>query len=563
MPIKFSKVSFGKNTDAHDALVKDIGWKTEEVVLSVPSPKQTTFPDPTTEQEEFKPYNINIDNFPEVLRSYILQGISCHDIYPHRRNQFIMSVISMLCSVAGSRYYVNDGDTRMYGNEWLIVTAPSGAGKSYAVGAGLSYLGVLDKDGYKRWLSSKEQKRLIEEDLSEGLEERAKQSKIKDFTLAKKEEWKEKIRALKQRLLVCDGISQFHRRNTSKIDGGTIEGSMTVQSYRRGTTLCCEEIDSWWANLQKSTGSKDPAPYLVALHRSPHFHKELAGGNSLDIAHPCLGLSITGVPQSLPACFREHHIRSGFLSRFLYSYEPKTSKGIKFCAPKSYTLASPHHAEIALYKIWEDMIKTSYRREIIEEKTIHFYDATLGYKCKITQEADEEANRFADSFLVKAIEHLPEEWASAVSERWKDHVTKIAMNICSLRSVHESGEAGKPITMTAEDVIAASEIVRHSITCERFCIGSILKNTQKTKKKTVAENSDVVLSVIKRLQERYSFAVRSKVSNNSNLSGGVADLDKAVAYLMERDLIEVYQDGRKQCYKIKDKEKEEEDSDGR
>jgi predicted transcriptional regulator len=98
--------------------------------------------------------------------------------------------------------------------------------------------------------------------------------------------------------------------------------------------------------------------------------------------------------------------------------------------------------------------------------------------------------------------------------------------------------------------LAASEVVRYRIVCERFCLSGIIKNSRIKERKTVAQNTEVVFGVIKRLIESKGVAKRSSVLNNSNLSGGAREMNTVIETLVEAKRIEEIKEGRNTFYKI-------------
>jgi hypothetical protein len=104
--------------------------------------------------------------------------------------------------------------------------------------------------------------------------------------------------------------------------------------------------------------------------------------------------------------------------------------------------------------------------------------------------------------------------------------------------------------MTAEDVIAAEEVVKHSISCENFCVGLVMDKVCISKRTTVAEGAERVFVAISGLLKRTGRAVRRIVSKNAKLPGGAQDLNKAIELLVEQGRIEVYEDKGGQCFKL-------------
>ncbi len=543
--ITLTKLFFGKNTDAHDAWVQGISGAVESVAEAEEGVEQES-----EAQEEFVPYNIDTSKFPDVLRDYVEQGMRQYDIYPRRKNQYVMAVMSMISAVVGHCYYLGAGATRMYGNEWLIFTGGSGSGKSFAMDAGLAYLDYLDlENGRRRRLSMREERRL-EKFIADSKKifELATRKGALEIEVAKIQlDIEKKERELED--LVRKNA--YLLRNRAHMVDGTLEGLQLLLSYRRGILYKCEEIDAWWPALQKKTASKDPAPFLVSLHKSASVSKHLVGGEPIDIAHPALSLCLAGVPEAITACFRENHIRSGFLSRFLYSYEPKSVKPIGFSAPKGFDPIKNHAAESALFSVWCKMIDEAFRTERVGEEAFISARTSEGHKCIMSSEAEAEADRFTKTFLAQELAKRPSDWADAVIERWKDHLAKIAMNICVLRTAHELERAPDRVVMTAEDVIAAEEVVKHSISCENFCVGLVMDKVCISKRTTVAEGAERVFVAISGLLKRTGRAVRRIVSKNAKLPGGAQDLNKAIELLVEQGRIEVYEDKGGQCFKLK------------
>ncbi|MGL5039725.1 MAG: hypothetical protein ACRC6D_06345, partial [Aeromonas sp.] len=106
------------------------------------------------------------------------------------------------------------------------------------------------------------------------------------------------------------------------------------------------------------------------------------------------------------------------------------------------------------------------------------------------------------------------------------------------------------VKVSEQDILAAMEIVRYSIHCERFCLGSVIKSSRSTRKNTVAQNTELVFGVIQRLIEKKGTAKRSDVLNNSNLSGGARELNAVIETLLEANRVEERKEGKSTFYSL-------------
>jgi hypothetical protein len=239
----------------------------------------------------------------------------------------------------------------------------------------------------------------------------------------------------------------------------------------------------------------------------------------------------------------------------MYSYDPSKGRKLSFSKFSAKKNPAPQKLEEILLKVYDNYIETAYSRKELtgrrngqdrEPVYLELFEASLGYQVEISGEAVDAANEFADDFLIPELSKLPEMWASAVSPRWQDHLRKLAMNFAVIRS--EGKTSG--VSIGREDILAASEVVRYSIFCERFCLSGIIKNSRIKERKTVAQNTEVVFGVIKRLIESKGVAKRSSVLNNSNLSGGAREMNTVIETLVEAKRIEEIKEGRNTFYKI-------------
>lgn len=540
------KIRYGKGKDPHDALIENLKpvEKPKEETSSLVTP-----PPPTPEEEEFAAPPICLDKFPDPIRRYIEQGIKFKDIYPQKRSQYIMAVFSMISSVVGHRYYYGDGATRTYGNEWVIYVAHSGKGKSYSVDSGLEFLEHLTDRGRNLFYANEEHIRKLRRQLRELEAERAKIEKIKDVTIGVINTIKQEIIVKENEIEGAKKKQEFLRRYSAKLDDGSIEGVKVNMSKTRGKLLFAEELADFWSNLQSSTRSKDPSTSLISLHKAQSREKDLvSGGAPMTIRHPALSLALITVPESLSRCFSETHIATGFLSRFMFSYDPTRHTELKFSIQECLQNPEPQELESILIDVYKDFIDTAYRRVAvgIDPCFVEFYDASLGYQVAFTQGAIDAANEFAKDFLRPQLATLPELWASAVAPRWKDHLLKVAMVFAVIRLRGETRE----VKVSCQDIFAAMEIVRYSIHCERFCLGSIIKNSRSTRKHTVAQNTELVFGVIERLIQKKGVAKRSDVLNNANLSGGARELNAVLETLLEANRVEEYKEGKSTFYRL-------------
>jgi hypothetical protein len=549
------KYNFGKGKDPADALKEGI----EATTTTTTAPASSLVKEQDSKEKdskEFLPPPISLEHFPTALRQYIQDGLRYKDIYKEKYSQYTMAVISMVSSIVGHRYYYGDGGTRTYGNEWIIYVAASGSGKSYSVDSGLEFLEQITARGKELFYGRKYEMDLMKKELKELEGIRSKVERIKDATLQAVERSRDDVRIKQREIESAEREVDFLRRYCAKLDDGSIEGIKANMAKTRGKLLFAEELADFWSNLQKSIGSKDPSTTLISLHKAQSREKDLVGGGvPMTINHPCLSLALITVPESLPECFGERHIGTGFLSRFMYSYDPSKGRKLSFSKFSAKKNPAPQKLEEILLKVYDNYIETAYSRKELtgrrngqdrEPVYLELFEASLGYQVEISGEAVDAANEFADDFLIPELSKLPEMWASAVSPRWQDHLRKLAMNFAVIRS--EGKTSG--VSIGREDILAASEVVRYSIFCERFCLSGIIKNSRIKERKTVAQNTEVVFGVIKRLIESKGVAKRSSVLNNSNLSGGAREMNTVIETLVEAKRIEEIKEGRNTFYKI-------------
>ncbi|MGL5040328.1 MAG: DUF3987 domain-containing protein, partial [Aeromonas sp.] len=392
------KMRYGAGKDPHDALEGSL--KPVEQPKKEPSSLVNT--PPKLEGEAFAAPEICLDNFPKALRSYIEQGLKFKDIYPQKRSQYIMAVFSMVSSVMGHRYYYGDGPTRTYGNEWVIYVAHSGKGKSYSVDSGLEFLDHLTERGRNLFYANEEHIRKSVKELRELESERTKIEKIKDVSIGAINTIKQEISFKENYIARLKKKQEFLRRYTAKIDDGSIEGLKVNMSKTRGKLLFAEELADFWSNLQISTGAKDPSTALISLHKAQSREKDLVSGSApMTIRHPALSLALITVPESLSLCFSEAHISTGFLSRFMFSYEPSQRTDLKFSFHMCLKNPEPQELEGILINVHTDFINTAYRKVYLEpdSEPIEFYDASLGYQVEFSRSSIDLANVFAEEFL--------------------------------------------------------------------------------------------------------------------------------------------------------------------
>lgn len=433
--------------------------------------------------------DFNLNLYPKIFRDHVQQVMEWYRLPKSLLPFVVTGTIASLGATIGPCYYFGNPENPIYGNLMLLQIGKSSCGKGASAGSSTRIMDQCDEKAYDLCreasasldLSIKQLKRCKDSDVSTPEELILKEDAVRDNKLIKK-------------FYANAGVT------LSEFTGASLHQTL---AQLRSVCLKGEELVKIYRSISSASGLSDSLSYVNELYHNGTVRKKLKGEDFAEVIHnPALCMFVQTVKEELHRVFKESHMESGCIARYIFSVN--LGEGL-LGLPETHKKLAETELEALVGAIFENKLKRARKKD---STVLEGGFGSPPIECRVgrgnaaifTPEAFAAMSSLDSNLIIPALNLGLSRWASQISGKTSTNAKKVAMLMGVIDGFSKRGfRPGVDVEVTSDYVGAAKNFIAYNLRCQEYVVKYIVDHSPCVRKESVDKSFRRIERAIKEL----------------------------------------------------------------